>query len=120
MEEIEKGFEEANLEDGIVVDGDISLREVYNDYDIKIPLNDNYSTLAGFLLDMLGNTFPEQDQMIVWEGLSFDLEVVEDSVIKQVRIKDVGGEKHIFSKKEHAELVEKNDLEASNILHEKE
>ena len=39
--------------------------------------------------------------MIVWEGLSFDLEVVEDSVIKQVRIKDVGGEKHIFSKKEH-------------------
>lgn len=120
VEEIEKGFEEANLEDGIVVDGDISLREVYNDYDIKIPLNDNYSTLAGFLLDMLGNTFPEQDQMIVWEGLSFDLEVVEDSVIKQVRIKDVGGEKHIFSKKEHAELVEKNDLEASNILHEKE
>lgn len=120
VEEIEKGFEEANLEDGIVVDGDISLREVYNDYDIKIPLNDNYSTLAGFLLDMLGNTFPEQDQMIVWEGLSFDLEVVEDSVIKQVRIKDVGGEKHIFSKKEHAELVEKNDIEASNILHEKE
>lgn len=99
VEEIEKGFEEANLEDGIVVDGDISLREVYNDYDIKIPLNDNYSTLAGFLLDMLGNTFPEQEQMIVWEGLSFELEVVEDSVIKQVRIKDVGGEKHIFSKK---------------------
>lgn len=120
VEEIEKGFEEANLEDGIVVDGDISLREVYNDYDIKIPLNDNYSTLAGFLLDMLGNTFPEQEQMIVWEGLSFELEVVEDSVIKQVRIKDVGGEKHIFSKKEHAELVEKNDIEASNILHEKE
>ncbi len=120
VEEIEKGIEEANLEDGIVVDGDISLREIYNDYDIKIPLNDNYSTLAGFLLDMLGNTFPEQDQIIVWEGLSFDLEVVSDHVIKQVRIKDVDGEKHIFSKKEHAERVEKNDIEASLNLHEKE
>jgi putative hemolysin len=120
VEEIEKGLEEANLEDGIVVVGDISLRELYNDYDIKIPLNDNYSTLAGFLLDMLGNTFPEQDQIIVWEGLSFNLEIVEDSVIKQVRVKDVGGEKHIFSKKEHAELVEKNDIEASLQLHEKE
>jgi putative hemolysin len=120
VEENEKHLEEANLQDGIVVDGDISLRELYSDYDIKIPLNDNYSTLSGFLLDMLGNTFPEQDQMIVWEGLSFDLEVVEDSVIKQVRIKDVGGEKHIFSKKHHAELVEQSDFEASQQIHNKD
>jgi putative hemolysin len=120
VEEMEKHLEEANLEDGIVVDGDTQLRELYNDYDIKIPLNDNYSTLSGFLLDMLGNTFPEQGQIIVWEGLSFDLEVVLDHVIKQVRIKDVDGEKHIFSKKQHAELVEQTDLEASQLVHEKE
>lgn len=120
VEEIEKSLKEANLTDGIVVDGDISLREIYNDYDIKIPLNDNYSTLAGFLLEMLGNTFPEEEQIIVWEGLSFNLEIVEDNVIKQVRVKDIGGEKHIFSKKEHAELVEKNDIEASLHVHEKE
>ena len=113
VEENEKHLAEANLSDGIDVDGDISLREIHSDYDIKIPLNDNYSTLSGFLLDMLGNTFPEQGQIIVWEGLSFDLEVVEDHVIKQVRIKDVDGEKHIFSKKQHAELVEQGDLEAS-------
>lgn len=100
------------IEDGILVEGDISLRDLYNDYDIKIPLNDNYSTLAGFVLDMLGNSFPEQEQMIIWEGYSFNLELVEDHVIKEVRIKDVDGEKHFFSKKEHAELVEKNDLEA--------
>lgn len=120
VEEVEKALAEANLEDGIVVDGDISLRELYSDYDVRIPLNDNYSTLAGFLLDMLGNTFPEQGQIIVWEGISFDLEIVDDHVIKQVRLKDVDGEKHIFSKKEHAELVEKNDIEASQNLHEKE
>jgi putative hemolysin len=119
VEEIEKGLDEANLEDGIVVEGDISLREIYNDYDIKIPLNDNYSTLAGFLLDMLGNTFPEQGQIIVWEGLSFDLEIVSDQVIKQVRVKDLDGEKHIFSKKEQAELVVQNDIAASNNLHQK-
>lgn len=120
VEENEKHLEEANLQDGIVVDGDISLRELHSDYDIKIPLNDNYSTLSGFLLDMLGNTFPEQDQMIVWEGLSFDLEVVEDHVVKQVRIKDVGGEKHIFSKRHHAELVEQSDFEASQQVHNKD
>jgi putative hemolysin len=120
VDEKEKLLNEANLEEGIVVEGDISLRELYSDYDIKIPLNDNYSTLSGFLLDMLGNTFPEQGQIIVWEGLSFDLEVVEDHVIKQVHIKDVGGEKHIFSKKQHAELVEQSDLEASMQIHDKD
>lgn len=113
VEEKEKRLEEASLKDGIVVEGEIQLRELYQDYDLKIPLNDNYSTLSGFLLDMLGNNFPEQGQIIVWEGFSFDLELVEDYVIKKVRIKDVDGEKHIFSKKHHAELVEQNDLEAS-------
>jgi putative hemolysin len=111
--------EEVNAE-GIVVDGDITLRELHSDYEIKISLNDNYSTLSGFLLDMLGNNFPEQGQIIVWEGLSFDLELVADHVIKQVRIKDVDGEKHIFSKSKHAELVEQNDIEASQTVHEKE
>ncbi len=115
VEEIEKHLEEANLVDGINVPGDISLRELYQDYDIKIPLNDNYSTIAGFLLDMLGNTFPEQGQIIVWEGLSFDLEVVEDHVIKEIRIKDVDGEKHFVSKKQHAERVEQSDIEAANL-----
>lgn len=120
VEENEKHLAEANLVDGIDVDGDISLRELYSDYDIRIPLNDNYSTLSGFLLDMLGNTFPEQGQIIVWEGLSFDLEEVDNHVIKQVRIKDVDGEKHIFSKKQHAELVERSDLEATNQINNKD
>ena len=120
VEEREKTLEEANLEDGIVVEGDISLRELHSDYDIKIPLNDNYSTLSGFLLDMLGNTFPEQGQIIVWDGLSFDLEVVDSHVIKQVRIKEVDGEKHIFSKKQQAELLEQNDIEASQQVHSKD
>lgn len=117
VDEKEKHLEEANLIEGIEVDGEMSLRELYSDYDIKISLNDNYSTLSGFLLDMLGNTFPEEGQIIVWEGLSFDLISVEDHVIKRIRIKDVDGEKHIFSKKQHAELVELGDKEATDQLH---
>lgn len=87
-----------NLKDGILLEGSISLRDLYNDFDIKIPLNDNFSTLAGFLLDMLGNSFPEKGQKIVWEGLSFDLQDVENYEIKEVFIQDVDGEKHLFAK----------------------
>lgn len=99
-EDVRKEYEESDLEQGITVEGTTSLRELYNDYDIKIPLNDNYSTLAGFILDMLGNTFPEQGQIIVWEGLSFDLSRVDDYEIREVRIRDVDGEKHYFSRRE--------------------
>jgi len=99
-EDVRKEYEENDLEMGVVVEGTISLRDLYNEYDIKIPLNDNYSTLAGFVLDMLGNNFPEEGQIIVWEGLSFSLESVDDYEIREVKIKDVDGEKHIFSKKE--------------------
>lgn len=98
--EVLQEYESVDLEEGINVEGTISLRDLYNDYDIKIPLNDHYSTLAGFILDMLGNNFPQQGQIIVWEGLSFELLEVEDHEIKEVRIKDVDGEKHLFSKRD--------------------
>lgn len=118
---VTKEYAEMDLEEGVVVEGTMSLRELYNDYDIKIPLNDNYSTLAGFILDMLGNNFPEAGQIIVWEGFSFELENVDDYEIREVKIKDVDGEKHIFSKRvateaqENAELVEARELEEELI-----
>ncbi len=115
-EDVRKEYEEHDLVDGIVVEGTTSLRDLYNDYDIKIPLNDNYSTLAGFILDMLGNNFPESGQIIVWEGLSFSLENVEDYEIMEVKIKDVDGEKHLFSKKDAVSAQDiidtKNEVEA--------
>jgi putative hemolysin len=86
--------------DGLTVPGSILLRDLANDYGIKIPPNDNYSTLAGFLLEMLGNNFPEEKQIIVWEGLSFELLNIENFDIKVVRIRDVDGEKHFFSRSE--------------------
>ena len=108
-EDVKKEYEEMDLEHGIIVEGMTTLRDLYNDYDIKIPLNDNYSTLAGFILDMLGNNFPEEGQIIVWEGLTFELEKVDDYEIREVRIRDVDGEKHIFSKSRAHEDVDDED-----------
>lgn len=99
-DDVADDFDEVDLVEGIELEGSISIRDLYNDYDIKIPLNDNFSTLAGFILDMLGNNFPEEGQIIVWEGYSFELIKVDDYEIRTVRIKDVDGEKHIFSKKD--------------------
>ena len=74
-------------ESGLILPGSISLRDLDSDYDVKIPLNDNYSTLAGFVLDMLGNSFPENGQIIVWEGFSFELISVDEFEKKKFELK---------------------------------
>jgi putative hemolysin len=64
----EDGIPGIESEEGIQVPSTISLRDLYNEYDVKIPLNDNYSTLNGFLMEQLGNSFPKKGNIIVWDG----------------------------------------------------
>lgn len=105
----------ADLINGLVVAGSISLRDLYSEYDIKIPLNDNYSTLRGFLLDMLGNNFPKQGNILFWEGLSFELTRVEDE-IEEVKIESTDGEKHVTSNTEEDSVKPEEESEATLSL----
>lgn len=79
-------------EEGVLVPSTISLRDLYNEFDIKIPLNDNFSTLNGFLMEQLGNSFPKKGHLVIWDGYSFELVRVKNSEIKEVKIKSVNGE----------------------------
>lgn len=72
-------------------------------------MNDNYSTLAGFILEMLGNNFPQNGQMIVWEGLAFELTRVDEHEIKEIRVRHVGGEKHLYSKREATDVYDDDE-----------
>lgn len=78
--------------EGVLVPSTISLRDLYNEFDIEIPLNDNYSTLNGFLMEQLGNSFPKKGHLIIWDGYSFELLRVKNSEIKEVKIKSTTGE----------------------------
>lgn len=82
-------------EEGVLVPSTISLRDLYNEYDIKIPLNDNYSTLNGFLMEQLGNSFPKKGNIIIWEGFSFDLVRVKNYEIKDVKIKSLNSDNYL-------------------------
>ncbi|HXH75538.1 MAG TPA: hemolysin family protein [Bacteriovoracaceae bacterium] len=88
----EDGIPGVENADGVLVPSTISLRDLYNEFDIKIPLNDNYSTLNGFLMEHLGNNFPRKGHMIIWDGYSFELIRVKNYEIKEVRIKSVNGD----------------------------
>ena len=103
-------------EEGVLVPSTISLRDLYNEYDIKIPLNDNYSTLNGFLMEHLGNNFPKKGHMIIWDGFSFELIRVKNYEIKEVKIKSVNGD-HLRSSNGETEITtEKNKEELHKAL----
>jgi len=85
------GIPGVESEEGITVPSTISLRDLYNEYDVEIPLNDNYSTLNGFLMEQLGDHFPKKGHMIIWDGFSFELVRVKNSEIKEVKIKSTNG-----------------------------
>ena len=102
-EDINTLDEGESLEKGIILHGSINLRDLYNEYDIKIPLNDNYSTLRGFLLDMLGNKFPKEGNLLFWEGLSFELIKVIDEEIEDVKIESTDGARHITTPSQREE-----------------
>ena len=78
-----------SFSEGDVVSGSISIRDLDNSYDIEISRNDNYSTLSGFLMELLGNHFPEQKQVIFWRGYSFQILKIKDSFIEEVLIVDI-------------------------------
>lgn len=103
-EDLVPGIESA---EGVLVPSTISLRDLYNEYDVEIPLNDNYSTLNGFLMDQLGNSFPRKGHIIIWDGYSFELVRVKSSEIKEVKIKSTTGE-HL-REPEKRSSNEKND-----------
>lgn len=104
-EDLIPGVENA---DGVLVPSTISLRDLYNEYDIEIPLNDNYSTLNGFLMEQLGNSFPKKGHMIIWDGYSFELMRVKNSEIKEVKIKSTNGD-HLRPDKNDSKEAQDND-----------
>lgn len=97
------------MKEGIVVDAKISLRDLYNDYDVKIPLNDNYSTLTGFILERLGNNFPKEGYLVIWENYSFELTKVIDNEIIEITIKVISFNQEMLEELEVLEEQEKDN-----------
>lgn len=91
---------------GLVIEAKTSLRDLYNDYDVKIPLNDNYSTITGFLLERLGNNFPKEGNLIIWDKYSFELSKVEDHEIIEITIKYIGEPESFGAHQPEAETFE--------------
>jgi putative hemolysin len=72
-------------ESGSEIDGSLSLRQLEDDYDIALPRDAGYQTLAGFLLARLG-VIPAGGEAVVYEGHRFTVASLQGHRIARVRV----------------------------------
>lgn len=69
----------------LVVDASVNLRDLANDYDITLPRDAGYETLAGFMLARLG-IIPKGGETFVFEGRRYTVVEMEGRRVSKVRI----------------------------------
>jgi len=72
-------------ENVLVVDGSVGLRELADDYEIALPRDAGYQTLAGFVLARLG-VIPQGGESFVFDGRRYAVVELEGRRVSKVRI----------------------------------
>lgn len=103
------------LSGGISLPATINLRDLSSEYDIEIPLNEDYVTLNGFLLDILGNSFPVEGNILFWEGYKFTLVTVHDHEIQVVKIEATDTDTKPIKVKDDESVAVNNEKESSLV-----
>lgn len=72
----------------LVVDSSLSLRDLAEDYDIVLPRDAGYATLAGFVLERLGK-IPHGGENFLFEGRRYTVLEMEGRRVAKLRIEKV-------------------------------
>lgn len=93
--DISDEFDDENLnfsqidEKNFLFEGKINLKDFYRIVDVDEDLFESHKgeaeTLAGFILEILGN-FPKKDQKIAFENCVFTIETVDKKRVKQIKV----------------------------------
>ena len=71
--------------DSVLADARIGIDEIGEYFEVEFPVNDEYDSLGGFLLDQMGNV-PEIGEEVRWEGLVFRIHDADERRIDTVEI----------------------------------
>jgi putative hemolysin len=72
----------------LVLDGAVNIRDLESQYDLKLPQDEGYETLAGFLLSRL-QKIPTGGEAFHYEGRRFVVEKIEGHRIATVRVEPI-------------------------------
>tara|TARA_Y100000590_G_scaffold448520_1_gene585297 strand:- start:331 stop:906 length:576 start_codon:yes stop_codon:yes gene_type:complete len=94
MGELSDPFDEEEYEiiknkDGtIIVDGSIKIYDLLENFEIDFPDDREYDTLAGFILDVVGD-IPEKGHVVKFHNFQFKVVNVESHRIDKIEIKNI-------------------------------
>ena len=80
-------------ENVLVVEGSVSIRQLADDYEIVLPRETGYETLAGFMLDRLG-TIPKGGESFIFQGRRYTVAELEGRRVSKVRIEKLPAAPH--------------------------
>jgi magnesium and cobalt exporter, CNNM family len=72
-------------ERSVVLEGQVSILDLENQYDVKLPRDKGFETLAGFVLFELGH-IPEAGESFLYGGWRFSVVAMENHRVSQVRL----------------------------------
>lgn len=82
--------EQTGIDDGnvLVLDGAVSIRDLESQYDLTLPRDAGFETLAGFVLARL-QRIPQQGESFEFEGRRYTVEEVDGRRVARVRIENL-------------------------------
>jgi CBS domain containing-hemolysin-like protein len=93
--ELEDEFDVATVQPAVAdanaplaLDGAVNIRDLETQYDVKLPQDEGFETLAGFILSRL-QKMPEGGEAFDYEGRRFVVEKMDGHRIATVRIEPV-------------------------------
>jgi CBS domain containing-hemolysin-like protein len=72
----------------VVLDGAVNIRDLETQYEVKLPQDEGFETLAGFILSRL-QKMPEGGEALDYEGRHFVVDKMDGHRIATVRIEPV-------------------------------
>ena len=77
-----------NKDGSVIVDGSIKIYDLLENFDINFPQEREYDTLAGFILDVIGD-IPNKGHSIDFDKYQFKVVNIESNRIDKIQIKKI-------------------------------
>ena len=87
-----KEYEIITKEDGsAIVDGSINIYDIEENFDIEFPDDREYDTLAGFILDSIGD-IPKEREEVILNKYKFVVLNVDSNRIDKIEVKSISND----------------------------
>jgi CBS domain containing-hemolysin-like protein len=72
--------------DKVIVNGEESIHDINEQFNMNIPEDKNYQTLNGFLLDLFEGVLPKENTILIWNDFKIKIVKISDKNVKKVEI----------------------------------